>query len=95
MEGIRKAMNERNLNEDQWEDRKQWSLGVRQGIKRSESDIYIYIYIKVVILKKNYFIQIYGCNIVRFSLHQSCVRLCYYMNSIYCRTQRGDITPEN
>ena len=28
MEGIRKAMNERNLNEDQWEDRKQWSLGV-------------------------------------------------------------------
>ena len=23
MEGIRKAMNERNLNEDQWEDRKQ------------------------------------------------------------------------
>jgi hypothetical protein len=30
MEGIRKAMNERNLNESQWEDRKQWSLGVGQ-----------------------------------------------------------------
>jgi len=30
MEGIKKAMNERNLNEGQWEDRKQWSLGVRQ-----------------------------------------------------------------
>ena len=28
MEGIRKAMNARNLNEGQWEDRKQWSLGV-------------------------------------------------------------------
>jgi len=28
MEGIRKAMNERNLNEGQWEDRKQWSLDV-------------------------------------------------------------------
>jgi len=28
MEDIRKAMNERNLNEGQWEDRKQWSLGV-------------------------------------------------------------------
>jgi hypothetical protein len=28
MEGIRKIMNERNLNEDQWEDRKQKSLGV-------------------------------------------------------------------
>jgi len=30
MEGIRKAMNERNLNDGQWEDRKQWSLGVGQ-----------------------------------------------------------------
>jgi hypothetical protein len=30
MKGIRKAMNERNLNESQWEDRKQWSLVVRQ-----------------------------------------------------------------
>jgi len=30
MEGIRKAMNERNLNEGQLEDRKQWSLGVGQ-----------------------------------------------------------------
>jgi len=30
MEGIRKAMYERNLNEGQWEDRKQWSLGVGQ-----------------------------------------------------------------
>ena len=30
MERIRKAMNERNLNEGQWEDRKQWSLSVGQ-----------------------------------------------------------------
>ena len=30
MEGIKKAMNERNLNEGQWEDRKQWNLGVGQ-----------------------------------------------------------------
>jgi len=29
-EGIRKAMDERNLNEGQWEDRMQWSLGVGQ-----------------------------------------------------------------
>jgi hypothetical protein len=28
MEGIKKAMHERNLNEGKWEDRKQWSLGV-------------------------------------------------------------------
>ena len=33
MEGIRKAMNKRNLNEDQWEDRNQWSLGVGQRRK--------------------------------------------------------------
>jgi len=33
MKGIRKAVNERNLNEGQWEDRKQWSLGVGQRRK--------------------------------------------------------------
>jgi len=33
MESIRKAMNERNLNVGQWEDRKQWSLGVGQRRK--------------------------------------------------------------
>jgi hypothetical protein len=33
MEGIKKAMNERKLNEGQWEDRKQWSLGVEQRRK--------------------------------------------------------------
>ena len=32
-EGIRKAMTERNLNEGQWEDRKQWSLCVGQRKK--------------------------------------------------------------
>jgi hypothetical protein len=30
MEGIRKALNERNLQEGQWEDTKQWKLGVGQ-----------------------------------------------------------------
>jgi hypothetical protein len=34
MEGIRKAMNKGNLNEGQWKDRKQWSLGVGQGRKK-------------------------------------------------------------
>ena len=33
MEGIKKAMNERNLSEGQWEDRKQWSVGVGQRRK--------------------------------------------------------------
>jgi hypothetical protein len=28
MEGIKKAMNDRNRNESQWEDMKQWSLCV-------------------------------------------------------------------
>ena len=47
MEGIRKAMNERNLNEGQWEDRKQWSLGVEQRRKtfcNRYTYTYIYIY---------------------------------------------------
>jgi hypothetical protein len=49
MEGIRKAMNERNLNEGQWEDRKQWSLGVGQRRKNvlKRMCIYIYIYTRV------------------------------------------------
>jgi hypothetical protein len=33
MEGIKKAVNERKLNEGQWEDRKQWNLGVGQRRK--------------------------------------------------------------
>ena len=33
MEDIMKTINERNLNEGQWEDRKQWSLGVGQRRK--------------------------------------------------------------
>ena len=33
MERIKKAMHERHLNEGQWEDRKQWSLGVGQRRK--------------------------------------------------------------
>jgi hypothetical protein len=40
MEGIRKAMNERNLNEGKWEDRRQ---GVGQRRKSFETDIYTYI----------------------------------------------------
>jgi hypothetical protein len=33
MEGIRKAINERNLSEGQWEDREQWNLGDGQRRK--------------------------------------------------------------
>jgi hypothetical protein len=33
MEGIRMAMNERDLEEGQWEDREKWSLGVGQRRK--------------------------------------------------------------
>ena len=45
VEGIKKAMNERILNEGQWEYRNQWSLGVGQCKKRFETDIYVYIYV--------------------------------------------------
>jgi hypothetical protein len=34
-------MNEKNLNEGQWEDRKQWSLGVGQRRKHFETYVYI------------------------------------------------------
>jgi hypothetical protein len=37
MEGIKKAMNGRNLKEGQWEDREQWSLGVRQCKKKFQT----------------------------------------------------------
>jgi len=40
-------MNERTLNEGQWEDRKQWSLGVGQRRKSLETYTYIYIYIYI------------------------------------------------
>jgi hypothetical protein len=41
-------MNKRNLNEGQWEDKKQWSLGVRQRRKTFWNwYIYIYIYINL------------------------------------------------
>jgi hypothetical protein len=33
MEDIRKAKNERNLNEGNWKDKKQWSVGVGQRRK--------------------------------------------------------------
>ena len=46
-------MNERNLNEGQWEDRKQWSLGVEQRrTKRFETNIYIYICTSQHLLRK-------------------------------------------
>ena len=44
MEGIKKAMNERNLNEGQWEERKQRSLGVGQRRKSFEPDTHTYIH---------------------------------------------------
>jgi hypothetical protein len=40
MEGIKKTMYERNLNEGQWEDRKQWILGVGQR-KKTFWNLYI------------------------------------------------------
>ena len=48
------AMNERNLNESQWEDRKQWSLGVGQRKKKKfgpDIHTYIHTYILMTILK--------------------------------------------
>jgi hypothetical protein len=43
IEGIRKVMNERNLKEGQWKDRKQWILGVGKR-RKTFLNRYIYIY---------------------------------------------------
>jgi hypothetical protein len=40
MEGIKNVMNERNLSEGQWEDRKKWSLGDGQRRKSFETNIH-------------------------------------------------------
>jgi hypothetical protein len=42
MEGIKKAMHERNLSEGEREDRKQWSLGVGQRRKNVLKPIYVH-----------------------------------------------------
>jgi len=47
MEGIKKAMNERILNEGQWEDRKQWSLGVGER-RKAFLTRYTYIHRKIL-----------------------------------------------
>jgi len=51
MEGLKKAMNERNLNEGQWEDRKQWSLGVGQH-RKTFWTLYIHTLYKFVHFRK-------------------------------------------
>ena len=52
MEGIKKAMNERNLNEGQWEDRNQLSLGVGQRRKTFRTRyILVHTYIKLCMFR--------------------------------------------
>ena len=59
MEGIKKAMNERNLNESQWVDTKLWSLGVGQRRKMFRTR-YTYIFIIMhFMLYINYIFVIY------------------------------------
>jgi hypothetical protein len=48
MEGIKKAMNERNLSEGQWEDSKKWSLGFEQRRNAFGNDRQTYIFWKSV-----------------------------------------------
>ena len=49
MEGIKKAINERNLSEGQWEDGKQWSLGVGQ---RRKTFLTRYIHTYTIIVRR-------------------------------------------
>ena len=62
MEGIRKAMNERTVNEGQWKDRKQWSLGVAQR-RKTFWDRYIYIYIYIM------YSYCYVCSVLCIMFH--------------------------
>ena len=54
MEGIRKTMSERNLKEGQWEDRKQWRLGVGQR-RKTFWNRYIHIYIYILYIKQSHY----------------------------------------
>ena len=66
-EGIKKAMNEGNLNKGQWEDRKQWILVVGQRRKTIETDIHTF---------QNY---LYHCNDC-FNKHW--LSSCYHVMSL-------------
>jgi hypothetical protein len=57
IEGIKKAMNERNVNEGQWEDRKRWSLGVGQHRKNVLKLTYINTYIHTYFFHELFLIE--------------------------------------
>jgi hypothetical protein len=81
MGGIRKAMDERNLNEGQWEDKKQWSLGVRQSRKKFLKPIYKYI-LNISALFQNFHLFI-----IRF-FAKSITIFCQFLD--YSRTPFGE-----
>ena len=58
----KESMNERNLNEGQWEDRKQWSIGVGQYRKNVLNPICTYIPTKTGVLKT---MQQDSCNLLK------------------------------
>jgi len=69
MDGIRKAMNERNLNEGQWGDRKKWSLGVgqrRTTFRNRHTYVHTYIHTHSFFVRRTVF-QIN--HTVRFQIH--------------------------
>jgi len=98
MEGIKKVMNERNLNEGQWEDKKQWSLGVGQRRKTFWTrHIHTYIDVRPVGLTRYLFLS------VKWTVTMLIVTLCilarlmpyYFQNLIYAFIFRREPAVDN
>jgi len=73
VEDIRKVMNERNLNEGQWKDRKQWSLGVgqrRTTFWNRHTYIHTYIQLEFNISERETKQQIFLPSLQKFCLLQ-------------------------
>jgi hypothetical protein len=86
MEGIKKAMNERNLNEGQWEDRKRWSLGVgqrRQTFWNRYIHTYILLYMFVGVLKTSFIHFYLEFWYFLFEVFRLCIRYAVRLEARY------------
>jgi len=75
LEGIRKAVNERNLNEGQWEDRKQWSLGV--GERRTFWNRHTYIHCKSLCNRCSVSTYVYHQQIASVTICRTVTPTCF------------------
>ena len=81
MEGIKKAMNERNLNEGQWEDRKQWSLVVGQR-RKTFSTRYVHVHTYTYNFSKEQYVL--PEDDLRIETCRSILSVLMYKNILHC-----------